>query len=234
MPAMLDGKGHVVQPDYVSVYYKREPLNSPACAPGANICVGIPNGVKFIQGFDMASGSRGPQPGDFVCGGIIMPNLAQARTNCKVGQQLEMRIQSLKCWNGALDSPDHRSHFAPMVNNATTNWTNRCPSSHPYLTPQFTIGVFYKIAAGDDVGLWSLSSDSMYPNLPKGSTIHFDYFEAWDVLVKDMWVDNCIGKKLNCSGGDLGNGKQLKGASQPKYGWSNPTRLVAVAARSAP
>ena len=28
MPAMLDGKGHVVVPDYVQVYYKREPDNS--------------------------------------------------------------------------------------------------------------------------------------------------------------------------------------------------------------
>jgi hypothetical protein len=52
--------------------------------------------------------------------------------------------------------------------------------------------------------------------------------------VKDMWVDNSVGRKLNCSGGDLGNGKQLRGASQPEYGWSNPTRLVPVAARAAP
>jgi hypothetical protein len=25
-----------------------------------------------------------------------------------------------------------------------------------------------------------------------------------------MWDDNCVNKMLNCSGGDLGNGKQLK------------------------
>jgi hypothetical protein len=28
-----------------------------------------------------------------------------------------------------------------------------------------------------------------------------------------MWTDNCINKMLNCSGGDLGNGMQLKGAA---------------------
>jgi hypothetical protein len=232
MPAMLDGKGHVVMPDYVQVYYKRGPDNAGECSQ--NICVGIPNGVKFVQGFDMASGSRGPQPGDFVCGSAIMPNLANARANCRAGQKLEMRIQSLKCWNGALDSADHRSHFSPMVSDASTGWVKKCPKSHPYLVPQFTISSFYTIGSGDDVGLWSLSSDMMFPNLPKGSTIHFDYFEAWDVLVKDMWVNNCLGKLLNCSGGDLGNGKQLKGAAQPKYGWSVPTRLVPVASRAAP
>ena len=87
--------------------------------------------------------------------------------------------------------------------------------------------------AGDDPSLWRLSSDE-HSNLPRGATLHFDYFEAWDTLVKDMWVDNCLGKKLNCSGGDLGNGKQLRGASQPKYGWTSPSRLVPIAARAAP
>ena len=68
----------------------------------------------------------------------------------------------------------------------------------------------------------------MFPDLPKGTTLHFDYFEAWDSGVKAMWMANCIGKKLNCSGGDLGNGKQLKGASQPAYGWKNPNPRVPV------
>ncbi len=94
--------------------------------------------------------------------------------------------------------------------------------------PQFTISTFYHIRDGDDLDLWSLSSDAMYPKLPKGSTSHFDYFEGWDEAVKAMWVDNCIGRLLNCSGGDLGNGQQLKGAAKPKYGWTNPVRLVPV------
>jgi hypothetical protein len=101
------------------------------------------------------------------------------------------------------------------VSNASTGWVPKCPTSHQYVVPQFTIGSFYRIRSGDNLALWSLSSDAMYPNLPKGSTGHFDYFESWDVLVKDMWVQNCIGKLLNCSGGDLGNGKQIIGASKP-------------------
>ena len=237
MPAMLDGKGHVVLPDYVQVYYKREPNNSEDCQQ--NICIGIPNGLKFIQGFNMATGDSGSNPGHFHCTGSgavtsTQGNLVGIKAKCPAGSRLAMTISSLKCWNGQLDSPDHRSHFSPEISNASTDWKNKCPSTHPYLLPKFTITSFYTVGSGDDLNLWSLSSDAMYPNLPRGTTVHFDYFEAWDTLVKDMWVDNCVGRKLNCSGGDLGNGKQLRGASQPEYGWSNPTRLVPVAARAAP
>jgi hypothetical protein len=231
MPAMLDGKGNVVLPDYVQVYYKREPLDSPACDPKspsrAGICIGIPNGVKFIQGFNMADGSN-PRPGNFHCGTEAFYNLNGMKSRCAVGSRLGMSINSLKCWNGQLDSPDHRSHFSPEIRNESTGWVNKCPSTHPYLLPKFTITAFYTIRDGDDLDLWSLASDAMYPNLPKGSTLHFDYFEAWDSGVKDMWVNNCIGRKLNCSGGDLGNGKQLKGAAHPVYGWTNPDARVPI------
>ena len=51
-----------------------------------------------------------------------------------------------------------------------------------------------------------------------------------------MWTDGCINSLLNCSGGDLGNGKQLKGAQVPIYlingvytpAWRNPNRLVPI------
>ena len=222
MPAMLDGKGYVVKPDYVQVYYKRSP-DGPDCDPSAGGArsVGIPNGLRFIAGFNMTNGSRGVQPGNFHCGSAVFPNLTQAKAYCPAGSKLGMTVASLKCWNGELDSADHRSHLSGMMYGV-------CPSSHPYLLPQFTITAFYTILPGDDLSLWSLSSDEMFPDLPKGTTLHFDYFEAWDSGVKAMWMANCIGKKLNCSGGDLGNGKQLKGASQPAYGWKNPNPRVPV------
>ena len=237
MPAMLDGRGNVVQPDYVSVYYKREPVDSPACDPNSpsryGICIGIPNGIKFISGFDMTSGKPGQITAKFKCIGTNgstpisrdQPNMAGVKEKCVAGGYLEMTIQSGRCWNGQLDSADHRSH---VVNAMRRGALLSCPRSHPYYMPQFTISSFYRIAPGDDLDLWSLSSDHMFPRLPKGSTSHFDYFEGWDTAVKAMWVDNCIGRKLNCSGGDLGNGQQLKGAAKPKYGMVNPDRLVPV------
>jgi hypothetical protein len=237
MPAMLDGKGHVVVPDYVQVYYKREPIDSPACDPNSpiryGVCIGIPNGIKFISGFDMASGKPGQFTARFKCMtpdgnrmlGRERMNMTDLKADCVVGGFVEMSIQSGRCWNGQLDSADHRSHLVNLLRNGSAR---SCPSSHPYYMPQFTISSFYHIRDGDDLDLWSLSSDAMYPKLPRGSTSHFDYFEGWDETVKAMWVDHCIGRKLNCSGGDLGNGQQLKGAAKPKYGWTNPERLVPI------
>jgi hypothetical protein len=240
MPAMLDGKGHVVMPDYVQVYYKREPDSSPSCDPNSStykgICVGIPNGLRFISGFQMSTMTQGPKVGEFHCGSNVwkadVHGMTKANnTTCPVGTKLEMLIQSSTCWNGQLDSPDHMSHVVSLIRNTATG-AYKCPSGYPYYMPQFTIGAFFTVGAGDDASLWSLSSDM--PGMPKGSTLHFDYFEAWDTLVKDMWVSNCVGKKLNCSGGALGNGKALRGASQPKYGWNISSRLVPISPRAAP
>lgn len=238
IPAMLDGKGHVVQPDYVQVYYKREPTGpGSACDPKNlrfhGVCVGIPNGLKFIFGFDMLSGRPRGQMGNYKCMGagakvVVVRNLEQVKDYCPVGSHLVVSINTPKCWDGRhLDTPDHRGHVA-LPHRERDHGLVRCPKTHPYYMPQFTLSIFYRVGEGDDLDLWELSSDHMYPNLPKGATLHADYFEAWDNEVKDMWLDNCIGRKLNCSGGDLGNGRQLKGAAKPKYGWINPDRLVPI------
>jgi hypothetical protein len=42
-----------------------------------------------------------------------------------------------------------------------------------------------------------------------GTTFHADWFGAWDDSILDTWLANCVNLLLNCSGGDLGNGKQL-------------------------
>src|SRR5438874_13513730 len=61
MPAMLDGSGPVVKPAFVSIYYKRRPASDPKCRGfralgGVGTCVGVPNGLKFIFGYDMLTG----------------------------------------------------------------------------------------------------------------------------------------------------------------------------------
>jgi hypothetical protein len=238
IPAMLDGKGHVVQPDYVQVYYKREPTGpGTPCDPQNpryhGICVGIPNGLKFIFGFDMLGGDPETHVGHYKCTGagartVAVKSLADAKDSCRVGSHLVASISTPTCWDGKnLDSPNHRDHLSLARRNRNTGMV-KCPTTHPYYMPKFTLSIFYRVGEGDDIGLWQLSSDHMYPNRPHGATLHADYFEAWDNSVKDIWLDNCIGRKLNCSGGDLGNGQQLKGAAKPKYGWINPDRLVPI------
>ncbi len=48
--AMLDGRGNVVRPDWIFIYYKQvASQDHPACA---GKCINIPNGLRFIYGWD--------------------------------------------------------------------------------------------------------------------------------------------------------------------------------------
>jgi hypothetical protein len=57
-----------------------------------------------------------------------------------------------------------------------------------------------------------------------GTSLHADWFGAWDDDVMDTWTNHCINRLLNCSGGDLGNGWQLK--NFPGFSWDASPRLV--------
>jgi hypothetical protein len=235
MPAMLDGKGNVIQPDTVDLYYKAPPKSAPQClnAQGVNVCTALPNGLRFIFGYDMQAGTPGTVPFKFYCDqvGGEYQTMGPALANCPVGAHLYVRQDAPACWDGAhLDSADHRSHLSYLVDNHD-GLPFTCPATHPIGIPVLTLSVAYRVAAGDNPTLWKLSSDLMHPELPAGSTMHADYWEAWDPTVKAMWYDNCIGKKLNCVGGALGNGYSVIGMDKPFYGWVNPNHLVPMPAK---
>ena len=69
MPALLDGKGNVIQPDTVDLYYKRTPKSAADCTNGVRMkaCAGIPNGLRFIFGYDMQAGRPGETSFGFYC-----------------------------------------------------------------------------------------------------------------------------------------------------------------------
>jgi len=227
MPAMMDGKGFVVPPDYVTIYYKRRPKTDPECTKAGKACVDLPRGLKFIFGanmLDMAAPKTGG--GYFNCQGTgavagHYPSIVDAAKNCPIGAQLGAIISAPECWNGVdLDSPDHRSHVAYMKRDVASGQM-RCPTTHPYIIATFTMGAWYTTDATlDRSGVWDgtfnswhLSSDNM-PGMPMkpGTTFHTDWFGAWNDTVLARWHLGCINKLLNCSGADLGDGKQLKQA----------------------
>jgi hypothetical protein len=217
MPAMLDAAGQVVKPKYVSIYYKRRPASDAVVSDPKNPryegkALPLPNGLRFIFGYDMLSGQRPTGSLWFYCDGhTAVPghyrDLNAALANCPVGNLVGAVIIAPSCWDGKnLDSPNHRNHVGYPTYGG---WGYlKCDREHPFVIPEFTLGAWYPVAAG-----MHLSSDAMVPNAAPGTTFHADYFEAWDPNVKAMWTDNCINKLLNCSAGDLGNGMQLKGAA---------------------
>lgn len=243
LPALLLGN-QVIQPNLVSIYYKRRPKSDPKCnwaidpRGEAAECVNMPQGLKIVAGFDMLAANPSnarTTPGVFYyCSGpgagtAKTDNLEDMLSNCPGNVMLNVVVDFPNCWDGRhLDSPDHRSHLAY---GSYGSWGYlKCPATHPKMIPSLHVAAEYSLAAGDDRALLRLSSD-IFPGLKRGKALHGDAFFAWERVAHQAFHANCIDKLLNCSGGDLGNGSQLKGASRPSYGWTNPTRLVPVPTR---
>lgn len=264
MPAILVGNKWVLQPNAVSIYYKRLPLSSRGCQPlsvlgGKGQCVPIPNGLKMIAGYDMLTNTVPTGHHKFLCvttgGAVVGPELTNfvGLASCPVGDEIDARLTMPDCWNGQLDSANHRSHVAYMY------WWHKdfyCPADHPYQMPTFTIAVMYSVTPEVHAALLELanearagtpwdytkvlhySSDEMRPKLVPGETEHADFFEAHDPVEKRMWDEDpngCINGHLNCSGGDMGDGFRIKGASVPYYNgvpsWTNPVPLIPIPAK---
>jgi hypothetical protein len=244
MPAMLDGEGNAIKPDYALVYYKRVPANSPACgfpdATHIGYCTDMPNGIKFTFGYDMRTMSGGPMGSDWDRDGIVFEcvvrnsggvpavaglyhNIADvARAGCPANSHLRIAMTPPTCWDGkTIDAADHRSNVVyatgPMV---TSAGERSCPADHPYYLPNLAYQWFFTTNAAFVAGHWRLSSDDMIAAMTgqavvPGSTFHMDYFEAWSPTIKAAFHGNCLDKQENCNNGDLGNGTQMKEASVP-------------------
>jgi uncharacterized protein DUF1996 len=81
---------------------------------------------------------------------------------------------------------DHRSHMAYAV--LQSDGTKLCPDTHPNPVAALTMEVKFKI--GTASGTVSLSSD--HPDVPPGSTMHADFFNAWDQAKLTALVEDCI------------------------------------------
>ena len=155
MPALLDGKGNVVRPDYVAVYYKRRPATDPVVSDPSNRmyegkAVPLPNGLRFIFGYDMITGKTPTGSAYFNCDGpTAVPahyaNLPEALKNCPAGNRLGAVIEAPVCWDGKnMDSANHRDHVAYPTYG--TWGYKKCDTAHPYVIPTFTMGAWYSIA----------------------------------------------------------------------------------------
>ena len=105
-------------------------------------------------------------------------------THC-VGGELGLRIIFPDCSNGHRDSANHRSH---MAYSRPRDGKVRCPRFHSRSVPVLTMNVTFPIPTTP--GEVTLSSDE--PGDPGGSTIHADFFNAWDQPTLEYLVRHCI------------------------------------------
>ena len=251
-PAMLDGVGNVVKPDYLNLYYKRNPASDSVCSLTSvehiGQCVDLPNGIRFVFGYNMKDGSHGitdPNNAEhwsmrYECwaaedGSVSNGNATGkywtisdvAAAGCPVGARLMILVNAPNCWDGKnLDSADHRSHMAWGTGTYYAGqFFNACPVDHPYMIPDMEVQIAFTVDA--NLAKWHVSSDEMVAGAANGSTFHMDYWEAWSPTIKATWHQYCINGHLTCSSGDLGNGTDMIGAGEPYGGWTKH-QLVAV------
>lgn len=198
VPALLDGSDMPLRPASMMVYYKT--------SGNAALIRKIPNGLKIVSGNMAARSPQNSEIVNYTCAGRWNGNHSRiGDTDCRVGEQLLMRIYFPVCWNGELDSHDHKSHMAELVHGS-------CPRSHPTLLPRLSLQVAYDVP-GSHYKQWRLSSD-MYDvkNGNGGMSLHADYLAAWDTNIAETWTRECLNKKRDCHGQLLGDGRALSPA----------------------
>ena len=82
-----------------------------------------------------------------------------------------------------LDSADHRSHMVDSVRPENA-LKDKCPSTHPYPVPMLQTNIEFPIPPGT-LGTVKLSSGAY-------STMHADFFNAWDQARLEHLVDTCL------------------------------------------
>jgi hypothetical protein len=85
-----------------------------------------------------------------------------------------------------LDSADHRSHMVDSVMQDTG--IKKCPSTHPIPVPMLQTNFQFPIPTTR--GWPTLSSD--HAGDPPGSTMHADFFNAWQEGTLEDLVARCI------------------------------------------
>ena len=139
----------------------------------------------FPAGFRMIGGNTetsNPLPGKMTGWACRHPDglkgaWTQDVPQCAPGQNLVFRVQFPECWNGQLDSADHRSHVARIRHGGV------CPASHPILIPRVSMTVAYRSLGGPGITLSS------------GSPIHgahMDFINAWDQPTLVRLVHDCL------------------------------------------
>ncbi|AWS43879.1 coagulation factor 5/8 type domain-containing protein [Streptosporangium sp. 'caverna'] len=150
--------------------------------------------VPFPLGFRMIAGdarSQAPTPrgtvNQFYCagpGGEIGRSADGNWPVCAPTANLLFQLVFPDCWDGVhLDSPDHKSHLAYTYNGA-------CGGDHPVAIPSVSFVIAYP-ASGTADGFRLASG--------MASSMHGDFFNAWDNNALGHRVKDCVVQRAKCN-----------------------------------
>lgn len=211
VPALFDGNNNAVVPKQLMVYYQNSARE--------NDRVELPEGLRFIHG-----DAHAPSPQDLVdpnapnekviffsCGWFAGRNTQNTIPNCDNDGFLEMSIRFPFCWNGELDSADHKSHVVFPEESKGGYWDgNSCPDSHPRILPRIRYRIFFDVNDFTTSTTEAfLSSDVNHETgeiAEGGTTSHADWFGGWHRDTIDTLIENCIHPdRVNCDEQNLGD-----------------------------
>ncbi|KAI0401311.1 hypothetical protein F4802DRAFT_609478 [Xylaria palmicola] len=150
-----------------------------------------------------------------------MPNKTFTDANCPDGLRLELMFPS--CWNGGLESQDHKSHVAypDLVGNGN------CPDTHT----QRLVTLFYETIWDTNAAQFQGKSGSfVISNGDRtGYGYHGDFMTGWDPDFLQSAIDTCdnpSGELSDC-GVFTNNGPLLSEAEQRECKFKTPVLLAA-------
>ncbi|KAI0443901.1 hypothetical protein F4803DRAFT_287540 [Xylaria telfairii] len=150
-----------------------------------------------------------------------MPNKTFTDANCPDGLRLELMFPS--CWNGQLDSEDHKSHVAypDLVGNGN------CPDTHT----QRLVTLFFETIWDTNAAQFQGKSGSfVISNGDRtGFGYHGDFMTGWDPSFLQEAIDTCTNDsgELSDCGLFTSNGPLLSQAEQGECKFKTPLLLAA-------
>ncbi|HEX3244411.1 MAG TPA: DUF1996 domain-containing protein, partial [Chloroflexota bacterium] len=197
VPALLKD-GQPVEPLGVKVYYRA------LGEQDAALVEAFPAEFRMIAGDATATS---PQPRTVTRWACRMEEQSAGAVppDCPAGATLDLHVSFPECWNGELDSPDHRSHVA-------YGGRGSCPASHPHVLPKLEMIVHYPI---DGSGELALASGPIY-------SAHADFFNAWAPERLSALVSDCLTATERCGPAGLADRGAAAGGRSSRRLFSVP------------
>ncbi|MFK7996289.1 MAG: DUF1996 domain-containing protein [Granulosicoccus sp.] len=190
-PAVFNEQDEVVLPENIFVYYKSFSHTS---GFDRNSIMPIPNGLQML------ANQQVPRSGPWNF--RVDPDLVNGQQQLHFTIAFPMCLQIDASGSPILFSDDNISHLSYSV--ASRETSSDCPASHPYRIPQLIYSISYDVPYAS---LWYLASD--LNSQVQGSSLHADYFAAWDEQTMDRIVLCNRESKASCGFVSEENGQRL-------------------------
>ena len=181
VPALISPSGESVTPIRMNAYYRNLPANHHPVIP-------YPPDLRLVAGYPTVETGT-PKYLGWSCRDT---EIYQAQPpDCTGVRTLGVKAHIVfpNCWNGYVDSADHRSHVVYP-------WLTRCPASHPVKLPKLSLHITWPVTDGRG---YHLSSDQESGTEP-GMSLHADFWNTWDQVELARLTAVCLNGQLECKG----------------------------------